>query len=342
MRNINGLGDCALDATGNLTGCSRLNDDLQNIKARNLTPHVVVGQWVPPSIAGNPLQWGTAQWAQYDALLLCDCHNYVVSQYGGTGFSEALFEVENEMDITTDPRICWLTTTPTVGQGDPSRFTQFDTVYSHWARAVTTVAELNPDKKILIAAPATGFWSVYYGSGSLWQNQIIKEYAAQGLRLDVISLHIYGGEANDLVKYAQSIRDALIASGYSRTEIWVTEWGASSSGSGVYAAINGSHQAAAWAIDFLLQALKGTVTGGSFLEVRDNSGHDTAGISADMDAASWNHVENSIEYPKAIANAFSMIDRMNGTRKLATTDASEARPPGHRLFRFNFRQSPRG
>lgn len=322
MRNINGLGDCALNANGNLTGCSRLNNDLQNIKYRNLTPHVVVGQWAPSSIEGNPLQWGASQWAQYDALCYAIV-NYVANQYGGTGFSEALFEVENEMDITTDPRALWLTTTSSVPQGDPSRFAQFDTVYSHWASAVNTVANQNPDKRIRIAAPASGFWTVYYGSGQLWQNQIIKKYAALGLRLDVVSLHIYGGDANVLVEYAQSIRDTLIASGYPKTEIWVTEWGASSLGTGPYAAINGSHEGAAWAINFLLQALKGTVTGGSFLEVRDNQGNDTAGVNADMDLASWNHVENSVEYPKAIANAFSMVDRMNGTRKSVATNLAK-------------------
>ena len=82
MRNINGLGDCALDSNGNLTGCSRLNDDLANIQLRSITPHVVVGQWAPSSIGGNPLQWGATQWAQYDALCYAIV-NYVVTQYGG-------------------------------------------------------------------------------------------------------------------------------------------------------------------------------------------------------------------------------------------------------------------
>ena len=135
------------------------------------------------------------------------------NQYGGTGFSEALFEVENEMDTTTDPTQLWLTTTPKVPQGDPSRFTQFDTVYRHWADAVELVAKQTPSKKIRIAGPATGFWTVYYGSGQLWHNQIISKYAAEHIRLDVVSLHIYDSEVNDLAKYAQSIRSTLIASG---------------------------------------------------------------------------------------------------------------------------------
>ncbi|HXM94757.1 MAG TPA: putative Ig domain-containing protein [Candidatus Dormibacteraeota bacterium] len=314
MRNINGLGDCALDANGNLTGCSRLNNDLAHIKVRNLTPHVVVGQWAPLFIGGNPLQWGATQWAKYDALSYAIV-NYVANQYGGTGFSEVLFEVENEMDTTTNAQDLWLTTISGVPQGDPSRFTQFDTVYSHWANAVNLVAHQNPNKKIRIAGPSTGFWTIYYGSGQLWHNQIIKKNATQGIRLDVASLHVYGGEANDLAKYAQSIRDTLIASGNLQAEIWVTEWGASSSGDRYFGGINASHQGAAWAIYFLLQALKGTVTGGSFLEVRDNRGSDTAGVNSNIYAASWNHVEKSVEYPKAIANAFSMVDRMIGTRK---------------------------
>jgi hypothetical protein len=322
MRNINGLGDCALDTNGNLTGCSRLNDDLANMQFRSITPHVIVGQWAPSSIGGNPLQWGATQWAQYDALCYAIV-NYVVNQYGGTGFSEVLFEVENEMDTTTYPVDLWLTTTSSVPQGDPSRFTQFDTVYRHWANAVSVVAQQNPEKKIRIAAPATGFWTVYYGSGQLWHNQIIQKYSALGIRLDVVSLHIYDREVNDLFKYAQSIRNTLIAAGKPQTEIWVTEWGPSSSSDSYFGAINASHQGAAWAIYFLLQALKGTVTAGSFLEVRDNEGHDTAGVNADMYEASWNHVENSVEYPKAIANAFSMVARMKGTRKSAAVNVAK-------------------
>ena len=313
MRNINGLGDCALDANGNLTGCTRLNNDLQNIKAFNLTPHVVLGQWAPSFIGGNPLLWGAAQWAQYDALCYAIV-NYVANLYGGTGFSEVLFEVENEMDTTTDPRDLWLTKTSTVPQGDPSRFTQFDIVYSHWAKAVSSVSQQNPGKKIRIAGPSTGFWTVYYGPGPLWHLQVIKKYATEGIRLDVVSIHIYEIEVNDLIKYAQSIRAALIADGNPQAEIWVTEWGASDGEDSYYGAINASHQGAAWAIYFLLQALEGTVTGGSFLEVRDNQGHDTVGVDANIYEPSWNHVENSVEYPKAIENAFSMVDRMAGTR----------------------------
>jgi hypothetical protein len=321
MRNINGLGDCAVESSGKLTGCTRLNNDLANMKAKGLTPHVVVGQWAPASIGGNPRSWTASQWTQYDALCYAIV-NYVVNQYGGTGFSEALFEVENEMDTTTDPTELWLTTTPSVPQGDPSRFTQFDTVYRHWANAVDLVATQTPSKKLRIAAPATGFWTAYYGSG-LWHNQIVQKYAAQHIRLDVVSLHIYATEVNDLAKYAQSIRNTLVASGIANTEIWVTEWAPSDLSDSYFGAINASNVGAAWSMDLLLQALKGTVTGGSFLEVRDNQGHDTAGVSSDMFEGSWNHVEGGKEYPKAVANAFSMVNRMTGARKSVTTNSAK-------------------
>jgi IPT/TIG domain/Putative Ig domain/Glycosyl hydrolase catalytic core len=328
MRAINGLGDCALNGTGKLTGCGRLNTDLQSMAYKGLTPHVVVGQWAPASIGGNPLQWGAAQWAQYDALCYAIV-NYIANQYGGTGFPEALFEVENEMDTTSDPRDLWLTTSTTVTQGDPSRFAQFDKVYAHWANAVNLVAQQNPTKKIRIAGPATGFWSVYYGSGQLWHNQIIQKYAAQNIRLDVVSLHIYSREVNDLVKYAQSIRNTLIASGNPKAEIWVSEWGASDTGDSVLGAINATHQGAAWAINFLLQALKGSVTGGSFLLVRDNEGADTEGAQSNMYEATWTHVQKGVEYPKAIMNAFSMVDRMAGARNAAAVNT--AKPDLHAL-----------
>jgi hypothetical protein len=323
MRNINGLGDCAVDDSGRLTGCSRLNNDLATMKSKNLSPHVVVGQWAPSSIGGNPSEWGAAQWSKYDALCYAVV-NYVVNQYAGTGFTEVLFEVENELDTTTNAQDLWLTKTPHVPQGDPSRFSQFDTVYTHWANAVSLVAHQSRNKRVRIAGPATGFWTAYYGSGQLWHNQIIQRYAAKGIRLDVVSLHIYGREVNDLAKYAQSIRNTLIASGNPNAEIWVTEWGPSDLGDSYFGAINSSHEGAAWAIHFLLQALRGGVTGGSFLEVRDNQGTDMRGVTAEMHSASWHHVLSGVEYPKAATNAFSMVDRMIGARKVTTVDAAKS------------------
>jgi hypothetical protein len=314
MRNINGLGDCAIDSDGHLSGCSRLNGDLAVMKSRNLIPHIVVGQWEPASIGGNALQWGPTEWAKYDALCYAIV-NYVVNQYGGAGFNEALFEVGNELDTTTNTEDLWLTPTPNVPQGDPSRFMQYDTVYAHWASAVDLVAKQNSKKRLRIAGPATGSWTAIYGSGPLWHTQLVKDYAAKKIRLDVVSLHVYGSQIKNLAQYGQDIRTALVNSGNSNAEIWVTEWGASDLGDSVFGGINGSHVGAAWAIDFLLQALKGTITGGSFLEVRDNEGPDTAGANADLYMASWNHIEKSIEYPKAIANSFSMVEHMSGTRR---------------------------
>jgi hypothetical protein len=316
MRNINGLGDCAVNSNGQLSGCSRLDNDLRIMKAASITPHVVVGQWAPASIGGNPLHWGAGQWAQYDALCYAIV-NHVANQFGGTGFSEVLFEVENELDTTMNAADLWLTA-PNVPQGDPSRYQQFDTVYSHWAKAVDAVAQRNPTKKIRIAGPGTGFWT----GPSLWQNQIIEKYAKAKIRLDVVSLHYYGAEG-DLAAYAQNIRSMLNANGNSNAEIWITEWGASDVGSGPLGAINGSNVGAAWAINFLLQAIKGTVTGGSFLQVRDNQGADMAGVNSNMGLASWNHVQRTGEYPKAIANAFSMVDHMTGTRRPAAVNGSK-------------------
>jgi hypothetical protein len=267
------------------------------------------------------LQWGAAQWAQYDALSLAIVH-YVVNQFGGTGFNEALFEVGNELEITQNAQDLWLTTTPSVHQGDPSRFVQYDTVYSHWAKVVGEAARQNPAKKIRIAGPATGLWTVEYAPGPLWHNRIIPEDAAKGIPLDVVSLHIYGSDADLLAKYAQSIRTTLNASGNSKAEIWVTEWGASSSSDSYFGAINASHEGAAWGIYFLLQALKGGITGGSFLQVRDNQGADTAGVNSALYLGTWNHVQNRVEYPKAIANAFGMVTRMAGTRRAAITNSA--------------------
>ena len=320
MRIINALGDCAM-VGGKLTGCSRLIDNLAHVQEQNLKPHVIVGQWAPSSIPGDPRQWGSSQWAQYDTQASAIV-NFVVNQYGGSGFNEALFEVGNEIDITQSAQDLWLTPTSNVPQGDSSRFAQYDTIYRHWASAVDRVAQQNPSKKIRIAAQAEGYEWVTYTQP--WHNQMVPTYNSQHVRFDMITLHGYGTGVAGLAKYAQSIRNTLNANGNSNVEIWITEWGANWAGDRVFGAINATHQGAAWAVGFLLQCLKGTLTGGSFLAIRDNAGTDVAGVNSNMYLASWLHVQNSIEYPKAITNVFSMITHMTGTRKSAAVNAAKA------------------
>jgi hypothetical protein len=316
MRIINGLGDCAL-SNSTLTGCTRLNDNLNHVRTQNLTPHVIVGQWKPSAIAGDARQWGSSQWAQYDALAYAIV-NYVVNQYQAgpsdaqKGFNAALFEVGNEIDITQSAQDLWLTTSPNVPQGDPSRFKQYDTVYRHWAAQVDKVAKQNPSKNIQIAAQAEGYQWV--STSKAWNNNMIATYASQGVRFDAITLHAYGVDVNSIANFAQSIRTALSAANESNKAILVTEWGASSSFDSKLGQINATNQGAAWAVQFLAQCLQGSVTGGSFLEIRDNEGTDVAGNSSNMYEATWLHVKNNTQYPKPIMNAFSMISNMTGAR----------------------------
>jgi hypothetical protein len=322
MRIINGLGDCSL-SNGTLTGCTRLNDNLNHVRTQSLTPHVIVGQWKPSSIAGDARQWGSSQWAQYDALAYAIV-NYVVNQYQASpsdtqkGFNAALFEVGNEIDITQSAQDLWLTPSPNVPQGDPSRFKQYDTVYRHWAAQVDKVAKQNPSKNVQIAAEAEGFQWVSVSQA--WNNNMIATYTAQGVRFDAIALHAYGTDVNRIATFAQSMRTALNAANRGNTEILVTEWGASSSDDSKLGQMNATNQGAAWAVQFLLQCLKGTITGGSFLGIRDNAGADVAGMNSNMYEASWLHVRNNNQYPKPITNAFNMVSSMTGTRKSVTVN----------------------
>ncbi len=111
------------------------------------------------------------------------------------------------------------------------------------------------------------------------------------------------------------MRTALNAANRGNTEILVTEWGASSSDDSKLGQMNATNQGAAWAVQFLLQCLKGTITGGSFLGIRDNAGADVAGMNSNMYEASWLHVRNNNQYPKPITNAFNMVSNMTGARK---------------------------
>ena len=316
MRIINGLGDCAL-SNSTLTGCTRLNDNLNHVRTQNLTPHVIVGQWKPTAIAGDARQWGSSQWAQYDALAYAIV-NHVVNQYQASpsdtqkGFNAALFEVGNEIDVTQAAQDLWLTTSPNVSQGDPSRFKQYDTVYRHWAAQVDKVAKQNPSKNIQIAAQAEGYQWV--SATKAWNNSMIATYMSQGVRFDAITLHAYGVDVNSIANFAGSIRTALNSANKRNTAILVTEWGATASDDSKLGQMNATNQGAAWAVQFLLQCLQGTVTGGSFLGIRDNAGADVLGTGSNMYEATWLHVRNNNQYPKPIMNAFNMVSNMTGER----------------------------
>jgi hypothetical protein len=178
---------------------------------------------------------------------------------------------------------------------------------------------------VKIAGPALGGQSLFL-STSFWHERFVNDVAARGLRLDMLTHHFYGDVLNgwqnvpgsNLRAQLRRMRQALSAQGRGNTAIYISEYGPSEGSDAVFGRINYSHESAAWAATFVQEALAGTATGGSYLIVRDNFGPNPTGSPP---VASFNHIRDGVDYPKAGYNAFRMYTMLPGTRKAVTLSA---------------------
>ena len=326
IRVINAEGGSSLDGSGNLVPADRLSWDLPWIKRYGLMPHVVVGQWQPAFLTVPAAQWDAATWAAYQDYAT-KFVRYVAVEYDQTGFAESMFEVGNEIDITTSTRDIWTVPDPNLPQADEGRYQHYMRVFAVWSKAVARVSAENPDRLIRIAGPALGGQTLFL-TGGFWPERFIQDVAAAGLRLDVVTHHFYADVLNGWVgvpgsglrTQLQRIRSALNASGRSGTPIFETEYGTSEGSDAVSGHINYSHVGAAWGAMFVREALAGTASGGSILNVRDNFGTSLTGIPT---VAGFDHIDNGVDYPKAIYNVFRMFTMLPGSRKAVTVSAQQ-------------------
>lgn len=349
-RTINAEYGSYLDGSGNFVASDRLNWNLPWIKRYGYNAHVIVGQKQPHFFSTPASQWTAQQWAVYEDYAY-QLVRFVAVQYDNTGFLETIFEVGNEIDITQDVRDLWTLANPAVSQGDDTRYQHYMRVFPAWARAVDRVARENPGRRVKIAGPALGGQSLFL-TNSFWHERFVNDVSTRGLRLDILTHHFYGdllnGWANvpgsGLRAQLQRMRQALSAQGRGNTSIHVTEYGPSEGSDAVFGRINYSHEGAAWAATFVQEALAGSATGGSYLIVRDNFGANTTGSAP---VASFAHIRDGVDYPKAAYNAFRMYTLLPGTRKAVSLSAlqpdvrgfasADATSAGLIAYNYNFR-----
>jgi hypothetical protein len=330
VRIINSLDGCIVDGNGVFHSCPRLDGELNWAQIEGITPHVIVGQFLPQNMTGYGEAWDAATWAQYQALATATV-NYVVNQYAGSGFPSAIFEVCNELNILQDAKELWFfDPNNPPPQGDPRRYNAELKLYGIWATAVDQVAKANPSRSVMIGGPAMGVQSLFM-TNNFWHAMFINDVAAQGWRMDMVTLHYYddfvngfGGAlagSSSLAGAGQNIRQALNAVGRGNTPIFVTEWGPSdSSSSDQFGHLNYGAPSAAWGAGFLRNAMTATVNGGSILEMRDVFGADTTG---NPDLASLTYVNNGNDYPKPYTNVFQMFTLIPGTRIAVNLPAAQ-------------------
>jgi hypothetical protein len=331
VRLIDVFGGCSLDANGNFVSCPLLDGQLTWVQQYGLSPHVVVGTSLPANMTSYPEAWDATAWAQYQAFANAAVR-YVATQYGTGGFSQVMFEVCNELDITGSSSDLWPfdpANPPPIA--DPRRFAMELQLYRVWANAVDQVAKANPTRTLLIAGPAMGSQSTFMTS-SFWHVNFVQWVAANNLRLDAVTLHFYGGlEANSgngplsLIDQGKAIKSALVSAGRGSVPIYLSEWGPSSwtdpnSAWGAdFGKFNYRYQSAAWASAFLRNSLAGGFTGGSLLLMRDLMGNNTVGSPG---IPSYTYYQAGVDFPKPYTNVFSMAMLMPGTRRAVTLPTS--------------------
>ncbi len=324
VRLIDVFGGCGVDTAGQFVTCPLLEGQLGWLAQYQISPHIVVGTSLPAGMTGNPETWDATTWAQYQTFAIAAVR-YVATQFGNAGFPQVMFEVCNELDITTAPSHLWpFDPANPLPIADPRRFAMEQSLYRVWANAVAAVAAANPTRKLLIAGPAMGSNSTFMTS-SFWHTQFVQWVADNNLRLDAVTLHFYGGlEANSgngpyaLRDLGAAIRAKLKAVGRPDVPLYLSEWGPSawtdpnSAWGADFGRFNYRSPSAAWAAAFLRESLAGTFTGGALLLMRDQMGNDTIG-SPGIPSYTW--FRSGTDFPKPYANTFAMTMLMPGQRR---------------------------
>ena len=205
----------------------------------------------------------------------------------------------------------------------------------------------NPALKIILAGPALAGYYFVFPQNNVptleedFLDQMLKP-AQSGCtsnptcdgtlnaRLDGFSFHYYGnarfpaypGQSSvPLETITNTVKAKLVNLGQSQVPLFLSEWGPNSANSDM----NYSEKGAAWAANFLLEALRAGVQMGSYLILDDG----VAGTSAgDPGSYAWGeasllgkviHSDNTVSYyPKPAANVFKMFAMMTGTSRPAT------------------------
>lgn len=284
-----------------------LRQHLWSAHRRNLIPHIIVGQKAPTPPDGsyphtyfppNAGDWNSTDWSNYAS------YAYKVIKYAAmfqsdnnlpVGFGEIMIELENEPDGYWATATWWRN--GTFPNGSREFYDALYVIYKVWANAADQVASETPQTVIKIGGLATV-------SPQTWPLWLIENCALDGTRLDFIGFHHYsqivGNRGNPRLAplQIQNIRQALDGSGFSNTEIVITEWGPFE----YPHFVNSQPLGVAWTAGFILEKLK-FVDYADFLRVNNDWEWKWPGY------ISWQG-----NYILGIGNLFKMFQMMPGSR----------------------------
>jgi hypothetical protein len=204
LRAINIGDESVLNAAGDFVAGARLIGPLDKCLQLGLLPHLVVATKPPDHLPPQPWSWTQDIWDQYAdyayKFILC-----VAEDHAQRGFDEFWVEATNEWDIAGGNQVWPLR--DQVTQFAPERFDAYLRVYKRWAQAVQRVRDNNPSKKILMG----GYGGTSPVSGG--DRKLIDLRVNEGLLLDWISLHYYGGQSPVFSEHRTCSRSNELAAG---------------------------------------------------------------------------------------------------------------------------------
>lgn len=320
MRSINGERGCSLDAYGKFIPSPGLKTHLTVLHARQWDPHIVVGQQKPAHLPGRACHWTAGQWDAYEKYAY-ECLKFIMNDYK-EGFDEAIIEVSNEVDIAGAIGY-WFVDGNWVTNGDVKAYNGLIKCYAQWSDAVKRFNKNHPGKRVKLFGAGFTVYTMWWWKSNNWATKLIEDCKRNNWQLDAVAFHQYGAEMlGSRPDYSggrnpkfestiKTIQDKLNSVGFTRTEIWMTEWGCSTWFRTERLKNNYRPVGGAFAAAFMHIALNSGVDGMVPLRLRDPNGTNN-----------WTSVgslatNNGIIYPKPIYNVFRMFYQMPGTRKKA-------------------------
>ena len=321
LRSINGERGSNLDANGNFMPSNGLSSHLKTLHNHGWDLHLVVGQAKPAVLGGNAWSWDQARWKAY-ADYAYKCLKYVMIDFQG-GFPGGIVEVANEVDISGNYGGYWFVE-GSWSNGDLKAYDGYVKCYAQWSNAVKRFNQDYPNNKVSLFGPATTVFTIWWDGRWCKQNWVLKlidDAKANNWELDGVSFHQYGaemlgarpdysrGQNPSFRSTIQEIRTKLNEKGFSKTAIWITEWGCSSwVGSERY---NNNYRpvGGAFAAAFIQDCIDYGVDGMVPLRLRDPNS-----------SSRWSEIGslatiNKVIYPKPVYNVFKMFNMLPGERK---------------------------
>lgn len=245
--------------------------------------------------------------------------------YGNDPMPEVMVEVSNEDDTHTSA--WWID--GTYSMGSASMYNGYYNLYKYWANAVDE-AESKTIRPIRIVGPAATLYTFHWGSFN-WLTKLAQDCATDNVRLDDLSIHIYGNGA-DILDYTNTdgafpnvegiistLKSSLTSNGHDQARVSVTEWGPSwviTPPDDPDGKVNANPTGAAWTVGCLMDFLNQDVDEAVFLTMRDNY-YQTYG---NMNWIWCSYLSADGQYFKPAYNVFNMFKMMEGKRVNVTGD----------------------